>query len=208
MLSSKNPSPPLRRSLPARLAAGFTLVELLVVIIILAVVMAIGFPSFTAVFNNNRLSSTANEVVASVQIARIEAVRRNTRVILCNSADGATCTNVAAGVAWTGWIVLVPDGNGDGTANDPLLLRRGEPPPRVQLRASDALATGQLVFRSDGYARNGTAGNAPLANGSVAVCIVTTRPAQNERMVAVAAGSRISTRVLNGAGACDKPTDA
>lgn len=64
----------------SRSAAGFTLIELMVVIAILAIVLSIGVPSFTNMVKNNRLTSAANDMVAMLQFARSEAVRRGRNV--------------------------------------------------------------------------------------------------------------------------------
>lgn len=58
-------------------SAGFTLVELMMVIAILAILITIGIPSFTTLIKNNRLTSAANNLAGAVHFARAEAVRRN-----------------------------------------------------------------------------------------------------------------------------------
>ena len=83
---------------------GFTLIELVVTIAILAILLVIAIPSFKALIINNRITTQANEFVSDVTYARAEAVRRNTRVSICKSNDGAAC---ALGADWSGgWIVF------------------------------------------------------------------------------------------------------
>ena len=87
---------------PAR-ERGFTLMELLVAVSIAAMLFAIGVPMFRNASLGARLSAAANNLLASVQLARSEAIKRNVRVTLCTSSDGATC---AASGGWEqGWIV-------------------------------------------------------------------------------------------------------
>src|SRR5687768_5278862 len=64
---------------------GFTLIELMITIGVLAVLVMLAIPSFTTVINNNRLAANANELIASLQLARTEAVRRNTRITVCRT---------------------------------------------------------------------------------------------------------------------------
>ena len=71
-----------------KMQSGFTLVELMVTLGVLAILVTLATPSFTSVINSNRLSSQANELVADIQLARSEALRRNRTVRLCRSTNG------------------------------------------------------------------------------------------------------------------------
>jgi type IV fimbrial biogenesis protein FimT len=87
-------------------AAGFSLIELMVAVSVLAMLLAIGVPTFQNAALGSRLTASANNLVASIQLARSEAIKRNVTVTVCASADGAAC-----GGGWEqGWIVL--DGAG------------------------------------------------------------------------------------------------
>lgn len=86
---------------------GFTLIELMIVLIILAVILSITLPGFQNVFLSTRLANYANEMVGSVYVARGEAIKRNTNVRLCASANGTTCATTGG---WAqGWVVLDPN---------------------------------------------------------------------------------------------------
>jgi type IV fimbrial biogenesis protein FimT len=89
---------------------GFTLVELMVTIAIVAILSAIALPSFSTAIRSSRLASTTNEFIAAVSLARSEAAKSNRAGRICASSDGATC-----GTNWSeGWIVWA-DANGNGT---------------------------------------------------------------------------------------------
>lgn len=88
---------------PAARQRGMTVVELMIVTVVLAVILLIGVPTFRDASLGSRLAAAANDLLASVQLARSEAIKRNQTVTLCASADGATC---AGGGGWEqGWIV-------------------------------------------------------------------------------------------------------
>lgn len=120
---------------------GFTLIELMITIAIAAILLTIGVPSFTETIKNNRLATTANAFVTAASLARSEAVKRGSRVTVCKSNDGATCTNANN---WDqGWIVFTDENNNAAYNNATETL----------LRVADGLGNGQTLT-----------GNANVAN--------------------------------------------
>lgn len=87
---------------------GFTLIELMVVLVILGVMLSLVIPGFVELRLTNKLKSYANQLVASVYLARSEAIKRNVPVALCVSSDGSSCAG--SGDWEQGWIVVAPDG--------------------------------------------------------------------------------------------------
>ena len=59
---------------------GFSLVELMVTVAIVAVGLAVAAPSFSQIVSNYRLKSAAESVLNGLNLARAEAVRRNAQV--------------------------------------------------------------------------------------------------------------------------------
>lgn len=57
---------------------GFTLVELMVTVAVLAILSTIAYPSFQSTIRSNRVATTTNELIASLALARSEAIK-NTR---------------------------------------------------------------------------------------------------------------------------------
>lgn len=126
---------------PARRQGGFTFMELMITIVIAAILATVALPSFVATIQNNRLTGQANEIMASLQYARSEALKRGLPVEMCASSDGATC-----GGNWNqGWIVYA-DLGGDVTE----VLRVW--PSRVSEGFEFSPATGQVRYQPNGFA--------------------------------------------------------
>ncbi|WP_434027681.1 GspH/FimT family pseudopilin [[Pseudomonas] boreopolis] len=118
-----------------RRIGGFTLVELMVTVAVLAILSAIAYPSFQGVIRSNRVATTTNELIASVSLARAEAVRNNRGSSICASASGLGCDGNWA----DGWIVF-SDRNGNGTVDaDEAVLRYSQ-------GRSDMLVSGPANF--------------------------------------------------------------
>ncbi|HEY4581593.1 MAG TPA: GspH/FimT family pseudopilin [Lysobacter sp.] len=165
-----------------RSAAGFSLVELAVVVALVAILSAAAAPRMTAVINANRLAGTSGELTAALQLARSEAIRRSARVTVCASADGTTCT---ASTAWTRWIIV---GRDHAAGTDDVIRDQG------------GAGTVQIQGPRDGVRFNPSG----LANAEqvLTTCIPTTKPADNQREIRVlVSGSVLSTR-KNGGGRC------
>ncbi|MFK8021200.1 MAG: GspH/FimT family pseudopilin [Pseudomonadales bacterium] len=117
--------------------AGFTLLEMLIVLVVIAILAALAGPSFMATIANAEVNGTRNKLASAAQFARSEALKRKTPVSVCASADQATCSN---GTDWeNGWLVF-SDANGNGA------LDGGEPVLQVEYAAN------QLNTYNDGGA--------------------------------------------------------
>ena len=80
----------------ARIQRGLTLVELLVTLAIMAILLPIGFSGLSAAATSMRLTSASNLLLSRRHYARSEAIKRNSRVVLCKSRDGVAVPRNAA----------------------------------------------------------------------------------------------------------------
>jgi type IV fimbrial biogenesis protein FimT len=109
---------------------GFTLIEAMVVVAIVAILTTLAAPSFKSLIQSNAMSGNVNSFLADMRYARSEAIRRGGAVVICRSTSPETSpacdgTNNAANDWQTGWIIF-DDLNKDGN------LDSGEPVLRVQ----------------------------------------------------------------------------
>jgi type IV fimbrial biogenesis protein FimT len=181
-------------------SAGVTLIEVAITVTILAILAAVALPAFNNVILANRLAAGANELVGSLQVARSEAIRRRSRVVVCASASGSGC-----GGSWSdGWIVF-EDGDRNGTVSgSETVIRSQSRMNDLQVLASTNIGTA-VVFRPDGMARQGTGA---LLLGRLSVCVVASGLPLNVRQIEMASGSRISLSGVNGAGTCATPANS
>lgn len=132
---------------------GFTLVELLVTLAVFALLIMVGMPSMTTWLQNQQIRLSAESLQAGLQLARMEALRRNAPVqfALVDTLDSAcTLSNKGAN-----WIVSLNDPTGlcdvaPSDTNLPLTIQKhsgAEGSPNAVLQGSGGVG---LVFNGLG----------------------------------------------------------
>ena len=74
-----------------RNSKGFTLLELLITVAVLAVLMMIAAPAYQQLLERQRVREAVNEWQSSFYFAQKEAIRLKQNVYLCGSSDGVSC---------------------------------------------------------------------------------------------------------------------
>ncbi|UVE18498.1 GspH/FimT family pseudopilin [Pseudomonas sp. LS44] len=150
---------------------GFTLIELMITIVLLAIFAAIAVPSFTSFINNNRVQSASNELSSLLQFARSTAVQNNTTYILCLNSG-----------TW-----IVKKGN---ACTSTIELRSLETPTGINIAASSSAMP--MTFNS-----NGTTSNSP----SIIICNGTDAAAGYKIKVNNSGHIRVSNKGMDETGA-------
>lgn len=162
-----------RRILQAtgRKLRGVTLIELIITVAIAGILAAVAAPSFRTMMRKNRVDGMTNQLAASLNLARSEAVKRGKRLTVCKTADPAAsnpvCSN-SSSVAWqSGWLVFV-DESTQGTV-DGADIRLQVNQPAESAVAIDG-ATNYAHYIS--YLPTGLSNvNGGVANGTFTICM-------------------------------------
>ncbi|GAA3927887.1 GspH/FimT family protein [Litoribacillus peritrichatus] len=126
---------------------GFTLVELMVVLAVVAVTFTFAIPAMKTIIQNNNVSGETNRLAASIRYARSEAVTRNQIITLSNKGGISQ---------WRGgWEIFVDasGGNSHYKASEDVLVRREvDAHPTVSLKSTKD-GENWLSFNADGSLR-------------------------------------------------------
>ena len=141
------------RSLSAQVRArtdawGFTLVEMLTTVAVLAVMLAVAAPGLASFISSNRLGAAQSELASALALARSEATKRGLPV-------GVAATTPTTGAEFTGgWRVFV-DSNNNGAydAAEPSLRDYPGLGSAVKIGAVGGVTS--IVFNSRGFLASG-----------------------------------------------------
>lgn len=164
-----------RRALP-----GFTLIELMVTITVVGILLSIAVPAFNNFVLNDRDAGQVNSLVASLNYARSEAIKRGYGITVCPSAGGTTCN----GTVWSsGWIVV--DTNNADCNNAPCVPLQRVPAMGGSNTLTPVGAAAGISFLSSGLAT-------PAGNPALTIRVCDTRGAAFARDVEVNSTGRVA----------------
>jgi type IV fimbrial biogenesis protein FimT len=117
-------------------------VETMAVMAIIAVLSGMAVPSMSAVMDSVKLSSASNVFLSGLHLARSEAIKRNSRAVLCKSKDGVACASQGG---WEqGWIIF-HDANNNGARETTETIVHRELPLSASLRLTGNLSVAKYV---------------------------------------------------------------
>ena len=170
--------------------SGMTLVELLVGLVVMALLLAMEVPSFSAMLQNTQRSTLTNDFLTDLAVIRVEAIRRGQRVVMCKSASGTAC--VTTGYWDQGWLLFVDSNNNGLRENTETLLRQ-----QAALPAGWRLRGNTHVAR---YVSYHPMGNSRLASGALqagtlTICALTPTAVKGSQIVISSVGRPRSQKV-------------
>lgn len=131
-----------------RANAGFTLIELIVTLAIGVLLMAVAIPSLTTYKRNAELTSAANSLIAGMNAARGEAMKRGLNAMVVPANNGSDWNQ--------GWIVFV-DNNKSQTysSTDTLVLSQAALPSTLSVTATGSASDSPpyIMFDASGYSK-------------------------------------------------------
>lgn len=182
---------------------GFTLVEAMVTVAVLAIVLTVAIPSFGNLLAANRLTGQANEILGALVLARNEAIKQNQDIIFCHSNDLEVCESAPTS-GWRGYLVVRLTDNtiiAASRLNAATLVLQGSP----SINNSSRNSVNQIIrFNPQGMVRQATQEN--VLNGVLRICTNNQGINPNARDIQVRSGGRVRITQVLSAG-CEAPAN-
>jgi len=197
---TRGPRPAARRPLSPidapRDTAGFSLIELLVTVSVVAILVLIAVPQLDDAALTRKLAAQIGDFLSTLQLARSESMKRNARVVVCKSSNKCDCA--VSGGYEQGWIMFRDD-DADGVRDHLMVCGSDEPsaepilevhpplPNGFSLTGTEDLAS-YISFHPSGQALLATGGT---QTGTFTLCRLPPSTSGNGREITVNAAGRL-----------------
>jgi type IV fimbrial biogenesis protein FimT len=162
-------------------ARGFTLIEILIALVIFAILLRVGLPTYRDWIAAQQLANHAHFIADTLDLARSEAIKHGYRVNLCKSRDLRLCTDEGG---WEqGWLLFVDENHSGQVDDDESVLRREGPPRNDITMRGNRPVEDYVSYTSLGHAR---LLSGALQMGTFVLC----KPGQNALKVVLANSGR------------------
>ena len=168
---------------------GFTLLELLIALAVMAIALGMGVPAYKNMIANSQSTAAANDLMMMAQNARAQAMRTRTRVVMCPSVDGERCS----GSDWSNAISGLDENRNDTIDGNETILRRVSLPQGINV---EAISETPLIFLPNGTARMGNSSDDGIDDPD-AILVCTQSNSAPSRWVRVGFSSA-QTQILRG----------
>jgi len=130
------------------LNSGFTVVEFVVALVLIAIGLVLAFPSLQTLSANNQVVAASNAIVSGMNLARSSAITLGENITICPSSDAVSC----AEDSWNGGWIVFNDADTDDTPDEAEIIRVIS----LEGRLAGSGYGDDIVFRSDGTTSMGS----------------------------------------------------
>ena len=171
-------------------SGGFTLIELMVTVAVAAVLLVIAVPSFKSITLSNRLNTSVNDLIASLNTARMEAIKTNASVQFCSNSASVNTSGTLGILCGTeaGAVIATTGASGTKVRSGPTTITG-----TIQFHGN----VQALRYGGDGLAR--AVGSTTLFDGPVADICTSSLSTDNHRVITMTSGSILVTTTTPGA---------
>ena len=154
---------------------GFTLIEMMVAVALTGLLLSMAVPALQQFTSNARQTSTINDFVSSMHIARSTAVTTNFRTTICASSNGVSCE----AVTWDqGWIVFSDRDSDQTVDSDETIVASSDGADGLDIRSGEF---GQFLM----YRPNGRVMTASAAGNSGQFTVCDSRGSEHAKVLIV-----------------------
>lgn len=152
-------------------STGFTLIELMVTIAVLAIIAGIGIPSMSGFIEQNKVNSIKEQLASAINLARSEAIQKNEYVVICGIKKNEKQCKTGGNKKWHfGWLVFVDKNNNSLLDTDETIINQKkieDQNTKIQL----ATAMKAISYHTNGMAWSKKGANSILlSKNTISIC--------------------------------------